>query len=62
MILLGPGSYNPENPWDKKKLKSQKPEWQQVNFVRLPNAPSIPSHNQVFGYEELASKYIYLYI
>jgi len=39
----------------KVKPKSAKPEWQQINFVRLPNAPSIPSHNLVFGYEETES-------
>jgi hypothetical protein len=29
-----------------------KVEWQQMAVVRLANSPSIPSHNQVFGYEE----------
>jgi len=26
-------------------------------MVKLPNAPSIPSHNNVFGYEETTSIY-----
>lgn len=28
-------------------------------MVKLPNAPSIPSHNNVFGYEETASSSVY---
>jgi len=34
------------------KSKVNKCDWQQMAVVRLPNAPSIPSHNNVFGYEE----------
>ncbi len=38
--------------WAAKKGKGPKPEWQQVTWNRMPNPPSIPSHENVFGYEE----------
>lgn len=52
-LNIGPGSYNPPNA-SVKSFQSSKPkiEWQQMAVLRLPNAPSIPSHNNVFGYEE----------
>ena len=54
---LGPGSYNPPtDSLQRHKQKHQtKAEWQQMAMVRLPGAPSIPSHNNIFGYEETAS-------
>lgn len=48
----GPGSYNLPANWNDKKGQKQKTEWTAVNWMRMPSAPSIPSHNQIFGYEE----------
>lgn len=36
----------------KQKRIAPKPEWQQVTWTRMQNPPSIPSHENVFGYEE----------
>jgi len=51
--MKGPGSYNVTAVSMKSFQKCRpKVEWQQMAVLRLPNAPSIPSHNNVFGYEE----------
>jgi len=50
--LPGPGSYNTGEAWVKAKAIKSKSEWQSVNWMRLPSAPSIPNNNQAFGYEE----------
>ena len=36
----------------KQKKGGPKPEWQQITWNRQQNPPSIPSHENVFGYEE----------
>jgi hypothetical protein len=55
----GPGAYNAPLEVQKAKPKPVgKAEWQQMAMVRLPNAPSIPSHNNIYGYEETPSKLI----
>ena len=51
--IPGPGSYEHSQPWQSLNKKGIK--WQQpiaMQKVALPNAPSIPSHNNIFGYEE----------
>jgi len=50
--LPGPGQYVAEQPWVKQKRIAPKPEWQQITWNRMTNPPSIPSHENVFGYEE----------
>jgi len=52
---LGPGRYVPEDNWVKDGRIAPKAEFQQVQWQRAPNPPSIPSHNNVFGYEETKS-------
>lgn len=49
---LGPGRYVPQSEWIKESKRPQKPEFQQIQWQRAPNPPSIPSHDNVFGYEE----------
>ena len=53
----GPGHYEVPGEWRASQSKTQggwsQPQDHQVMQV-LPNAPSIPSHNNVFGYEENA--------
>lgn len=49
----GPGSYNFPSNWNNRKNSSKKTEWANVSWMRMPSAPSIPSHNQIFGYEEM---------
>lgn len=47
----------------RRRMKHQnKAEWQQMAMVRLPGAPSIPSHNNIYGYEETASNLCFLTI
>jgi hypothetical protein len=48
----GPGSYINDIEWAKNKKAGVKPEWQQVVWNKMINPPSIPSHDNVFGYEE----------
>jgi hypothetical protein len=51
--MKGPGSYNVAAvPMKSFQRCRPKVEWQQMAVLRLPNAPSIPSHNNVYGYEE----------
>jgi len=50
--LPGPGQYVAEHPWVKPKRIAPKPEWQQITWNKMTNPPSIPSHENVFGYEE----------
>jgi len=52
---LGPGRYVPEDNWVKNAKKTSKAHSQQFQWERPPNAPSIPSHESVFGYEETKS-------
>ena len=49
---LGPDRYVPQDEWVKPGKAPPKPEFQQVQWQRAPNPPSIPSHDNVFGYEE----------
>lgn len=50
---IGPGSYDLNNGLSKSsRINKPRVEWQQTAIVRLANPPSIPSHNNVFGYEE----------
>ena len=49
---LGPGRYVPSDSWVKESKRPPKAEFQQVQWQRAPNPPSIPSHDNVFGYEE----------
>lgn len=50
---IGPGSYDLDNGLSKSsRINKPRVEWQQMAVVRLANPPSIPSHNNVFGYEE----------
>jgi len=52
----GPGAYSALAEAQKNNRKPPpKAEWQQMAMVRLPNAPSIPSHNNIYGYEETPS-------
>ena len=55
--FVGPGAYNVTsgNQQKGKARKALCTEWQQMVMVKLPYAPSIPSHNNVFGYEETSS-------
>lgn len=48
----GPGQYTDDLNWVKQKKNAPKPEWQQITWNRMQNPPSIPSHENVFGYEE----------
>ena len=52
---LGPGRYVPEDNWNKVNRRPYKPEFHQIQWQRAPNPPSIPSHDNVFGYEETKS-------
>lgn len=49
---LGPGRYDPEENWVKNGKNAPKAHFQAIQWERPPNAPSIPSHDNVFGYEE----------
>lgn len=49
---LGPGRYVPEDNWIKETKKPPKAAFQQVQWQRAPNPPSIPSHEFIFGYED----------
>ena len=47
----GPGSYNQDTQWVRKHQSNQ--GWNKgMAQVMQPNPPSIPSHDNVFGYEE----------
>ena len=49
----GPGQYHKDSEWVKRKTSNS--QWSagiQQQHALLPNPPSIPSHNNVFGYEE----------
>jgi len=48
----GPGSYNLPVNWPKKAKTKKRKDWNTVNWMRIPSAPSIPARNQVFGYRE----------
>ena len=53
----GPGQYVGESNWvNSKRVNNNtgpKPDWQQqIQWNRMQNPPSIPSHDNVFGYEE----------
>lgn len=52
--MPGPGQYYKENEWTKKQRTET--GWKKGGAVPIfnPNPPSIPSHNNVFGYEENA--------
>ena len=52
---LGPDRYVPRDDWVKDSKRPPKPEFQQIQWQRAPNPPSIPSHDNVFGYEETKS-------
>ncbi|CAI2359206.1 unnamed protein product [Moneuplotes crassus] len=51
-LNLGPGRYVPEDTWIKQVKPVPKAHFQPIQWERPPNAPSIPSHENVFGYEE----------
>ena len=51
-VTPGPGQYNKEGSWVKPTNTGPKPEWQKVTWNKMPNPPSIPSHENIFGYEE----------
>ena len=48
----GPGQYHKENAWV--RARGSNTGWNKgvSSVALLPNPPSIPSHNNVFGYEE----------
>ena len=48
----GPGTYDTGANWNKAKKTPVKQEWNSMNWLRLPSAPSIPAPNQAFGYDE----------
>lgn len=48
----GPGQYSQQSNWIKMQKTGPKPEWQMVPWTKQTNPPSIPSHDNVFGYEE----------
>lgn len=52
---LGPGRYVPDDEWIKSNKRPPKPEFHQIQWQRAPHPPSIPSHDNVFGYEETKS-------
>lgn len=52
---VGPDRYVPADDWIKESKRPPKPEFQQIQWQRAPNPPSIPSHDNVFGYEETKS-------
>lgn len=49
---LGPGRYVPSDTWIKEPKRHPRTEFRPVEWQRTPNPPSIPSHDNVFGYEE----------
>jgi len=50
----GPGQYHQGSQWGQKK-HSEGSSWnKQSSHALMPNPPSIPSHNNVYGYEENA--------
>ena len=51
ILIVGPGDYRNESI-DYIERKSGKAFISPINYIRLPNAPSIPSHEYVFGYDE----------
>lgn len=51
-LNLGPGRYVPNDSWMRDSKKMPKTEFKPVEWQRTPNPPSIPSHDNVFGYEE----------
>ena len=48
---IGPGTYHKSAPWVNTKKQNPKASSEPRQTV-LPNAPSIPSHENVFGYEK----------
>ena len=48
----GPGSYETVPAWKKTQKQPVKQEWNAMNWLRLPSAPSIPAPSQAFGYDE----------
>ena len=48
----GPGSYDAPADWSKPRKQPVKQDWNTMNWLRLPSAPSIPAQNQAFGYDE----------
>ena len=50
--LPGPGSYAVSRSLSKPRKKATNKESPQLNFLRLPTAPSIPAKSQAFGYDE----------
>ena len=61
MCLLGPGSYEPPNPWSKitspKRSTSSShahpaAQHDPSSYVQVATAPSIPARSQSYGYEE----------
>lgn len=51
-ISLGPGFYETKSIFGYQKQAAQNIQWQPLNYIRLPNVPSIPSKNYKYGYEE----------
>ena len=54
-LAPGPGTYEAASNWVKSKKQPSKQEWNSMNWLRLPSAPSIPAPNQAFGYDETAA-------
>jgi len=58
--LPGPGQYYKEATWGKNNMRNSMSHQSKTGGstataqILLPNPPSIPSHNNVFGYEENA--------
>ena len=54
-LLPGPGAYDVGTTWSKARKAPPKQEWNSMNWLRLPSAPSIPAPSQAFGYDETAN-------
>jgi len=54
-LAPGPGAYETPVTWSKARKAPSKQEWNSMNWLRLPSAPSIPAPSQAFGYDETAN-------